>query len=270
MSAMLRSRHMRHRNYPRLKPTSGLSAFLAERAATLNATGASKAFTAVNPTAASGVLTIGTNPVANATVTIGSTVYTFKVAASAAYEVTIGADKDESAANLNAAINAGAGAGTLYGTGTEEHPTVSSAEGAGTTLDITAKTAGAAGNSIATTETLADGSFGAATLAGGVDASNVLTASSHGFTEGAGPFVLTTSDTLPAGLVEDELYWIRTVPNANTVTLCTEPNGAEATVTDDGTGTHALVKADTAEAMLAHVKKHGAAAVRAATDVDTL
>jgi hypothetical protein len=261
---------MRHRNYPRIKSTSGLSAFLAERADTLNGTGASKAFTAVQPTAATGVLTIGTNPLADATVTIDTTVYTFKASASAAYEVTIGADKDESAANLNAAINAGAGAGTLYGEDTAAHPSVSSAEGAGTTLDITALTAGAAGNSIATTETLADGSFGAATLTGGVSESNVLTASSHGFADGAGPFVLTTSDTLPAGLVEDTLYWVRSVPDANSLTLSTEPNGAVATVTDDGTGTHALVKADTAEAMLAHVKKNGAATVRAATDVDSL
>lgn len=47
---------------------------------------------------------------------------------------------------------------------------VTAADGAGDTLVVTAKTAGLAANSYATTETLVNGSWGAATLTGGADA----------------------------------------------------------------------------------------------------
>ena len=43
------------------------------------------------------------------------------------------------------------------------------AQGAGTTITVTAATRGIAGNDIATTDTMANGAFGAATLAGGVN-----------------------------------------------------------------------------------------------------
>jgi hypothetical protein len=46
---------------------------------------------------------------------------------------------------------------------------VGAADGAGDTVDLTADTKGVAGNSIATTEAMANGSFGAATLEGGVN-----------------------------------------------------------------------------------------------------
>ena len=46
---------------------------------------------------------------------------------------------------------------------------VGAAEGAGDTVDLTADTKGVAGNSIATTEAMANGSFGAATLESGVN-----------------------------------------------------------------------------------------------------
>jgi hypothetical protein len=46
---------------------------------------------------------------------------------------------------------------------------VTAAAGAGDTLVVTAKTKGTAGNAIASTETLGSGSWGAVTLAGGVD-----------------------------------------------------------------------------------------------------
>lgn len=46
---------------------------------------------------------------------------------------------------------------------------VGAADGAGDTVDLTADTKGVAANSIATTETLANGSFGSATLENGVD-----------------------------------------------------------------------------------------------------
>lgn len=47
---------------------------------------------------------------------------------------------------------------------------VTAADGTGDTVDITAKVAGTAANAYATTETMANGAFGAATMSGGVDA----------------------------------------------------------------------------------------------------
>jgi hypothetical protein len=119
--------------------------------------------------AATGTLT-GTTIAVNDTVTIGSTVYTFKSPVTTAYHVLVGATDSDSLDNLIAAITAGAGAGTAYGTGTLVHPTVTAAAGAGDTMDATALTAGTAGNSIATTATLTAGGWGAATLTGGVAA----------------------------------------------------------------------------------------------------
>lgn len=92
---------------------------------------------------------------------------------SVANEVVIGADADTSLANLKAAVNGSAGAGTAYSTATVASTEVT----AGTlnttnhTLAIAAKTAGIAGNLLASTETSAHLSFTGATLAGGVDAS---------------------------------------------------------------------------------------------------
>jgi hypothetical protein len=119
--------------------------------------------------AAVGTLTLEDNAAAGETVTIGSTVYTFRVEPAAAGEVLIGDTASDSLDNLIAAINGSAGAGTLYGTGTVAHPTVTAAAGAGDTLVVTAKTPGTAGNAIATTETMGDGAWGAVTLASGAD-----------------------------------------------------------------------------------------------------
>lgn len=118
---------------------------------------------------ASGTLTLTGLPVEDETVTIGSVTYTWKAAPAAANEVDIGGSASVSIDNLIAAINLSGTPGTEYGTGTVIHPTVSAAAGAGDTLVLTAKEAGAAGNDIATTETMTNGSFGAATLENGAD-----------------------------------------------------------------------------------------------------
>lgn len=121
-------------------------------------------------TAATGVLTLTANAGNAETVTIGGKVYTFQtVLTNVDGNVLIGATASASIDNLIAAINLGAGAGTTYAAATTLHPSVSASAGAGDTMDVKAKTPGAAGNSIATTETLANGSFGAATLTGGSD-----------------------------------------------------------------------------------------------------
>lgn len=119
---------------------------------------------------ATGTLTItgATNAVADETVTIGSVVYTWKTAPAAANQVKIGADKAASLASLAKAINLTGTAGTTgdYGVGTVQHPQVSATSDA-TSLVATARYSGTAANSIATTEVMTDGAWGAATLAGG-------------------------------------------------------------------------------------------------------
>ena len=119
--------------------------------------------------AATGTLTLADNAAADETVVIGDRTYTFKATLTAANQVKVGATASDSIDNLIAAINGAAGAGTTYGTGTVAHALVTAAAGAGDTMVVTAKTKGTAGNSIASTETMGDGSWGAANLAGGVD-----------------------------------------------------------------------------------------------------
>lgn len=121
-------------------------------------------------TKATGTITSDTTaPSDGDTVTIGSTVYTFKTALTEpaeAYEVLIGASAAEALDNLKLAINAGAGIGTNYSTGTEAHPTVEATTNSNTTQVVQALSAGSAGNDIATTETSSHLAWGATTLFG--------------------------------------------------------------------------------------------------------
>jgi hypothetical protein len=105
-------------------------------------------------------------------VTIGARVYAWVAALSSpavANEVLIGGSASASIDNLIAAVNGAAGAGTTYSTGTVAHADVTASAGTGDTMDVVADVAGSAGNAIATTETMAAGSWGAATLTGGED-----------------------------------------------------------------------------------------------------
>lgn len=82
-------------------------------------------------TAADGRIVVSTNPANNDTIQIGlvgfTQVYTFKTTLTgSANEVLIGATVADTAINLNAAILAGGGGGTLYGTGTVANAYVSS------------------------------------------------------------------------------------------------------------------------------------------------
>lgn len=118
---------------------------------------------------ATGILTPSDNPADDETVTIGATVYTFKDTIGSAYDVHIGATLADTLDNLVAAINDSGGEGTDYGTGTDPHPSVSAERLPDPQIRVTAITAGAAGNSIASTETI-DGVWeNGATLAGGQD-----------------------------------------------------------------------------------------------------
>ncbi len=106
--------------------------------------------------AAMGTLELATNPADGDTVTIGSRTYMFQtVLTDSNGHVKIGTDTAQSLANLFAAINLGPGRGTAYASSTSLHTTVR-AEAVGTTeLIVQAKTAGSAGNSIATSSSIA-------------------------------------------------------------------------------------------------------------------
>ena len=114
-------------------------------------------------------------------VTIGSNVYTFVTALSETSgavavpnQVLFGANTGAALANFKLAINAGATAGTNYSTGTITQTQVAATTISGTELTFEALVVGTSYNSIATTETLAQGSFAATTLVGGVDTSPLI------------------------------------------------------------------------------------------------
>jgi len=121
---------------------------------------------------ATGALSIEAIPSDTETVTIGSKVYTFKTAITAADgDVAIGASVAESRTNLLAAVNLSGTAGTQYGASMTIHPDVSGLSIEGAVVFFRSKTYGDVGNGIATTETLAGtgNEWGAATLTGGSD-----------------------------------------------------------------------------------------------------
>ncbi len=125
-------------------------------------------------TFATGALSFDGNMANGELITIGSTVYKTVTSLVDPYDVLIGASASLTIANLIAAINKTAGEGTTYGTGTVIHPDVTASTVPGD-LVATAKIAGTAGNSIATTTTSATSTWGAATLLGGAAAITTYT-----------------------------------------------------------------------------------------------
>lgn len=118
-------------------------------------------------TSATGTVTLGSAGTAADTVAIGGQIYTLVSATPTnPNEVLIGATATDTAANLAAAINAGAGSGTVYGTGTVANPYVTATPAlAVVTLD--AKSAGTAGNSVTLVEVGTSFTTSGSTLTGG-------------------------------------------------------------------------------------------------------
>lgn len=112
----------------------------------------------VPSTFATATLTLAGNAADTETVTIGSVVYRFMDTPVAAYDVLVGATASDSCDNLIAAVNAAAGAGTLYFSAVQ-HPQVSAVAGTGDTVDFTARAPYEGPQIIATTETMGSGSF---------------------------------------------------------------------------------------------------------------
>ena len=133
--------------------------------------------TAASAVKATGVLT-GTDVFTDGeTVTVGARTYTFVTALSSPSvvdEVLIGVSLAVSLDNLKSAINATAGAGTTYSTGTLVHEQVTATTNTDTAQTLEALSGGTYGNEVATTETGANASFAATTLAGGADANTLL------------------------------------------------------------------------------------------------
>ena len=123
-----------------------------------------------------GTLTIADrqNAVNNETVTIGSTVYTWKdtLAHATPNQVKVGATGIISIRNLADAvleIRPNLTNPTTYSNATNIHPDVT-AWPTGLTLFVHANVGGTAGNSIATTETMTQGAWSNPTLLGGTNA----------------------------------------------------------------------------------------------------
>lgn len=82
-------------------------------------------------------------------------------------EIVIGATAADTRDNIVAALNGGTGAGTAYSIGTEFNGDVRAEQDGTQNVSVIARQFGTNGNSIATTETAANASWGGATLSGG-------------------------------------------------------------------------------------------------------
>lgn len=119
----------------------------------------------------------GTNVSDGDQVAVGGKTYTFQTTlTNVDGNVKIGASNTASMTNLFHAINASGGTiGTDYATAMTANTQVTATNPTGTTVVVTARTAGVAGNAIASTETSAHLSWGAATLTGGTVAAATFT-----------------------------------------------------------------------------------------------
>lgn len=123
-------------------------------------------------------LTLTGNALDTETVTLGTKTYTFQTSLTDVDgNVLIGATASDSLDNLIAAITLGAGAGTTYAASMTANDDATAAAGAGDTMDASATGGGTWGNLIATTETLTNGSWGAAVMSGGTGDAVVLSVS---------------------------------------------------------------------------------------------
>lgn len=103
------------------------------------------------------------------TVTIGSMTYTMKTTlGTTANQVLIGAAATNSLDNLKSAINGTGTPGTDYTANTPVHPQVTAGTKTSSTLAVNPRDKAVTNASIATTETGANCSWGAATIASGV------------------------------------------------------------------------------------------------------
>ena len=153
-------------------------------------------------------LKVGTND----SVTLGTNKYVFVglLTNTLANQIKIATNFNGSISNLMAAINGTAGAGTAYSTPTKANPLAAAILFANNNLMVSARTAGAAGNAIATWLTSANLTWnGNGTLTGGIDyvpaSTNVVTFPYDNF--------------INSGLVSDQgsIIWAGNFLNSGTV-----------------------------------------------------
>lgn len=122
-----------------------------------------------DPVAGTQALTFSGNAANTETFTVGSQTYTFVTALTIGTpnQVLVGASASASIVNATAAIMGGTGADSLYTAATPINKFVTAVATSSTVMTVTAKETGAGPNAIATTETIANASWGAATLTGG-------------------------------------------------------------------------------------------------------
>lgn len=192
----------------------------------------------------------GTAPADGATVTVGSTVYTAKTALTSPavpYEVLIGVSAATFLDNLKSAINATAGAGTTYGTGTVAHPSVVATTNGDTTQVVVARAPGVSYNTIATTETSATLSWADATLGGGAGASTPgVDAETVTIGDIAYAFVAVLSETNGATAIPYQvLFGADSAAALDNLKLAIDKGATEGTNYSTGTVAHPYVTATT-------------------------
>lgn len=184
-------------------------------------------------------------------ITIGAITYTFKtvlsVGPAVAYEVLIGISDATALDNLKSAINASAGAGTLYGTGTVAHPDVVATTNADTTQKVVARVPGTAANTKATTSADATLSWPDTTLGGGTGASNPGVASETVTVGGKTySFVDVLSETNgAAAIVNQVLFGADSAAALDNLKLAINHGATEGTEYSTGTTVNANVNATT-------------------------
>lgn len=101
-------------------------------------------------------------------------------------------------------------------------------------------------------------------------ANDRCTAIGHGFSSGEGPFLVSSTTTLPGGLDAATLYYVTVISDDQFLLHAGSPGGGQVDILTTGTGTHSIVKAATAEAICETQRKNRPRSIAAATDIDAL
>lgn len=157
------------------------------------------------------ITSTGTNVSAGDTVTINTTVYTFRTVLLSPYDVLIGVDAATSLANLKKAINGSGTNGVEYAGGTVANTDVVADTLTATTLKVWARTLGTTPNTYPTTETAATLSWADTTLGGGTGASDPgVTAAGATFTLDTTTYtaVLRLAENIGMTSVANQVLWV--------------------------------------------------------------
>lgn len=134
--------------------------------------------------AAQGSVSFSGNPADGDSVTVGETTYTFKTEMAEVNNIKLGSSQSDSISTLVKVVNGTGASGTDYYAGTTTPNASASAVSSGSEVTVSAKTAGAAGNSVALAATGSVMSVSGSTLEGGA-VSSVLPTVACVFTAGA-------------------------------------------------------------------------------------